>query len=88
MLDTHATAPVGGAAADTAPKTSSPGAARETCDPVSEKKARSPDKVEAPIERPIPPRPFDPTGCNSAAGNSTGSPSGYSLPADATSKTS
>ena len=68
-------------------KTPSPGAAREMYDPVFENPARVPARVEAPTERPVPPAPFEPTGCSSAAGYSTGLPAPYSFPAAATSST-
>ena len=52
-----------------------------------EKKARDPSCVEAPTARPVPPRPFEPTGCSSAAGYSTGFPIVYSFPTAATTRT-
>src|SRR5947209_1205134 len=72
---------------ETALKTFWPGAARDTCEPTFEKNARPPPFVDAPTESPRPPRPFEPTGCRSAAGYSTGLPSVYSLPAAATTST-
>src|SRR4029450_3044879 len=71
-----------------APKTLSPGAAREIHEPVLENDARRPDFVVAPTERPPPPRPFELTGWSRAAGYSTGFPSSNSFPAAATTSTS
>src|SRR5919206_277569 len=57
---------------ETAPSTFSPGAASEMYEPVFENGARAPNRFDAPTARPVPPRPFEPTGCRSAAGYSTG----------------
>ncbi len=54
------------------PKTFSPGAAREICEPVFEKNARLPAIVLAPTDRPKPPCPFEPGGWSAAAGYSIG----------------
>ena len=54
------------------PKTFSPGAASEICEPVFEKNARLPAIVLAPTDRPKPPCPFEPGGWSAAAGYSIG----------------
>ena len=59
---------------DTAPKTFSPGAASDTHEPVFANDARDPLAVDAVTASPKPPTPFDPAGCRSAAGYSTGLP--------------
>src|SRR5439155_26759285 len=55
---------------ESAPKTWSPGAAREMYEPAFENVARRPSWVEAATARPTPPRPWEPGGWRSAAGYS------------------